>query len=84
MSQGYKFVSIQECEFIRNIKRKCSKIYEKYLPTYYRSHKGPLSFKHIISDIKNDKLFGVDIQVEKDYPKYFQEFPPFSLHVMYI
>ena len=80
LSQVHKYISIQECEFIRNIKRKCSKIYEKYLPSYYRSHKGALSVKNIISDIKKGKLFGVvevDIQVEKDKLKYFQEFPPF-------
>ena len=45
ISQGYEVITIQECEFISQIKPKCSKIYDKYLPSYYQRNKGPLSFK---------------------------------------
>ena len=69
-------ITIQECEFISQIKPKCSKIYDKYLPSYYQRNKGPLSFKKIIKDIKNGRLFGaveVDIRVIPQFIEKFQE-----------
>ena len=80
ISQGYEVITIQECEFISQIKPKCSKIYDKYLPSYYQRNKGPLSFKKIIKDIKNGRLFGaveVDIRVIPQFIEKFQEYPPF-------
>ena len=82
ISQGFKVITIQECEFISQIKLKCNKIYDKYLPSYYQRNKGPLSFNKIIRDIKNGKLFGaleVDIRVIPQFIEKFQEFPRFLL-----
>ena len=72
-------ITIQECEFISQIKPKCNKIYDKYLPSYYQRNKGALSFNKIIRDVKNGKLFRaleVDIRVIPQFIKKFQEFPP--------
>ena len=80
ISKGFKVITIQECEFISQIKPKCNKIYDKYLPSYYQWNKGPLSFNKIIRDVKTGKLFGaleVDIGVIPQFLEKFQEFPPF-------
>ena len=85
ISQGFKVITFQECEFISQIKTKCYKIYDKYLPSYYQRNKGPLSYNKIIRDIKNGKLFSaleVDIRVIPQFIEKFQELPPFFAHVM--
>ena len=79
ISQGYKFVTIQQCQFFSKIKAKCLRFYEHYLPSYYRKNKGGLSESKILTDVKNGRLFGaleVDIQVE-GHEDFFQEYPPF-------
>ena len=84
ISQGFKVITIQECEFISQIKPKCNKIYDKYLPSYYHRNKGPLSFNKIIRDVKTGKLLGaleVDIRVIPQFLEKFQEFPHFFLHM---
>ena len=66
ISQGYMYVSIQECEFLSKIKPHCNKYYDKYLPAYYRKNKGKLSASKILRDVQSNKLFGaveVDIEV---------------------
>ena len=80
ISQGYKFVAIQQCQFISKIKPKCLRFYEHYLPSYYRKNKGDLTHSKILTDVKNGRLFGaleVDIQVEEGHEDFFQEYPPF-------
>ena len=79
-SEGLKYISIQECEFIKNIKSKSLHLYQTYLPKYYISHKGKLSLEQAMADIKSGFLFGaveVDISIEEGYNNKFQEFPPF-------
>ena len=56
ISEGYNVITIQECEFITQIKPKCSKIYDKYLPSYYQKNKGSLSFNKIIKDVEYQPL----------------------------
>ena len=80
ISQGYKFVAIQQCQFISKIKPKCLRFYEHYLPSYYRKNKGDLTHSKILTDVKNGRLFGaleVDIEVEEGHEDFFQEYPPF-------
>ena len=84
ISQGYKFVAIQQCQFISKIKPKCLRFYEHYLPSYNRKNKGGLTHSKILTDVKNGRLFGaldVDIQVEVGHEDFFQEYPPFLLLV---
>ena len=71
-SQGLTLITIQECDFIKNIEPKCLHLYEFYLPPYYITNKGKLSFQQIVTDIKSDRLFGaveVDITIEEGYEK---------------
>ena len=78
--KGYTVVQIAECEFISKIKPHCKELYSKYLPNYFRSNRGSLSFSNICEDIKSNKLFGaveVDIEVNRSYTELFQEYPPF-------
>ena len=35
---GYKYVSIQECIFKRDIKEKCDHLYDLYLPSYFKKN----------------------------------------------
>ena len=73
-------VTIQECEFITQIKPKCNKIYDKCLPSYYQRNKGSLYFNKIIKNVRSGKLFGaleVDISVNPRFIDKFKEFPPF-------
>ena len=80
ISQGYQYVSIQQCQFINHIKPKCDRYYRNYLPSYYRTHRSVLSESKILRDIKNGKLFGaaeVDITVKDGYEDFFSEYPPF-------
>ena len=53
--KGYTVVQIAECEFISKIKPHCNELYSKYLPDYYRSNRGSLSFSKICEDIKSNK-----------------------------
>ena len=80
ISQGYKYISIQECEYLSKIKPLCSKFYQKYLPVYYRKNKGSLTTSKILRDVESNKLFGaveVDIEVKQSHQAQFKEFPPF-------
>ena len=78
--EGLSFISIQQCEFIKNLKPKCLHFYENYLPKYYIKNKGKLTAEQIVYDINMGRLFGVaevDITIKEGYEKYFEEFPPF-------
>ena len=73
-------VTIQECEFITQIKPKCNKIYDKYLLSYYQRNKGSLSFNKIIKDVRSGQLFGaleVDTSVNPKFIDKFKELPLF-------
>ena len=78
-TQGLTYISIQECDFIKNFKTRCSHLYETYLPRYYTTNRGKLTASEIVSDIHSGKLFGaveVDICIDQKHQKYFEEFPP--------
>ena len=80
ISMGYKYVSIQQCDFNKAVKSLCTEYYDHYLPTYYTKNKGSLTENKIKSDIANGQLFGVlevDISVKKEFKEFFSEFPPF-------
>ena len=80
ITQGLKYVSIQECEFIKNLKPKTMSLYNNYLPTYYQKNRSTLSQSVIIEDIRKGLLFGA-VEVEKaindNFYEYFKEYPPF-------
>ena len=68
--EGFTVVSIQECEFIKNIKPKCLHFYQNYLPKYYITNRGKLSSEQIVTDINTGRLYGVaevDITIEEGY-----------------
>ena len=48
----YKVVSFQKCQFINNIKHKCPRIYDNYLPFYNRRNKSGLTMDKTIRDIQ--------------------------------
>ena len=80
---GYKYVSIQQCDFNKAVKSLCNNFYDYYLPTYYTKNKGSLTENKIKSDIANGQLFSiveVDISVKKDSKDYFSELHPFFVH----
>ena len=80
---GYKYVSIQQCDFNKAVKSLCTEYYDHYLPTYYTKNKGSLTGNKIKSDIANGQLFGVvevDISVKEEFKDFFQNFLPF-LHL---
>ena len=86
---GYNYISIQQCDFHKEIKPFCHHFYDEYLPSYYTKNRGSLSESKIKSDIANGQLFGVlevDITVKdefKDLKIFFQNFLPSFLHVGY-
>ena len=86
-NEGLTYISIQECQFIKNIKPMCLHLYKTYLPHYYIANKGKLIPQQIVTDIlKKVSLFGVakvDITIEEGYEKYFEEYPPFFAPAMY-
>ena len=85
ISRGYKVVTIQQCQFINDIKPKCLKFYDNYLPSYYRKNKTALTMNKIITDIIENKLFGVvvvGIHVKDDFNEQFSEYPHFLVPVM--
>ena len=43
ISLGYKYVSMQECLFKRDIKDKCDHLYDSYLPSYYKMNRSILT-----------------------------------------
>ena len=40
ISMGYKYISIQQCDFNKAVKSLCTEYYDHYLPTYYTKNKG--------------------------------------------
>ena len=78
-------ITIQECKFIKQIKPKCNKFYDKYLPSYCQRNKGSLSFNKI-RHVKAGKLFGaleVDIRVKPQFVEKISRISSFfSAHVM--
>ena len=87
LSQGYKVKTIQQCQFINQIKDKCTKLYDKYLPSYFQRNKTSLTESKILKDIKKGSLFGaveVDIWVKEEFKDYFSEYPPFFAPVMFL
>ena len=80
LTQGLKYVSIQECDYMRKVKSKTLSLYNNYLPTYYQKNRSTLSESQIIDDIQNGLLFGaveVDIAINDNLYDYFKEYPPF-------
>ena len=80
ISMGYKYLSIQQCDFNKAVKSLCNDFYDHYLPKYYTKNKGSLTKTKIKSDIANGQLFGVVevvISVKEEFKDYFLEFPPF-------
>ena len=81
---GYKYRSIQQCDFNKDVKPLCHDYYEHYLPRYYSKNKGTLSESKIKTDIAAGHLFGVvevDISVRADFEDFFSEFPPFIVYL---
>ena len=80
ISLGYKYVSIQECIFKRDIKEKCDELYNSYLPSYFKLNRSTLTYEKVIKDIENGTLFGVvevDINVKSEYLKNLKNSLPF-------
>ena len=80
LSMGYNYISIQQCDFNKEIKPFCHELYDEYLPSYYIKNRGSLTESKIRSDIVNGELFGVlevDITVKNEFKEFFSEFPPF-------
>ena len=85
--KGYSIVDIYECVFILTIKSQCEKLYSKYLPSYYQTHKGSISVAKILSDVIKGDLFGcleVDIEVDPEFKSRYEDYPPFLSHVIYL
>ena len=81
---GYKYISIQQCDFNKAVKSLCNEFYDHYLPKYYTKNKGSLTETKIKSDIANGQLSGVvevDISVKQEFKDIFSEFPPFFVPV---
>ena len=75
--QGMNLQTIWECEYKRTVESHIHK--DKYLPTYYLSHKGGLSEEKILCDVQNGTLFGcleVDIEVPAHLREKFAEMSP--------
>ena len=51
ISMGYKYVSIQQCDFNKAVKSLCNDFYDNYLPTYYTKNKGSFTENKIKLDI---------------------------------
>ena len=86
---GYKVVSIQECEYKKDIESEIDEIQDQYLPTFYQENKSTLSEWWILKCIENESLFGLvecDIAVPDEWPRgkerdmspkeYFSEMAP--------
>ena len=81
---GYKYISIQQCDFYKEIKSLYNNLYDHYLPKYYTKNKGPLTERKIKTYIANGQLFGmveVDISVKEEFKNFFQNFHHFSVPV---
>ena len=79
LSMGYKCISIQQCDFNKEIKPFCHEFYNEYLPSYYTRNRGSLTETKIKSDIANGQLFGVlevDISVKDGFKDFVQNFHP--------
>ena len=75
---GYRVEKIRECEYVKHLRPHLS--YDRYLPPYYRNHKGSLSVEKILKDIQQESLFGmveVDVEVPNHLFDYFSEMSPF-------
>ena len=77
---GYNYISIQQCNFNKEINPFCHEFYDEYLPSYYTKNRGALTESKIKSDIFNGQLCGVlevDITVKDEFKEFFFKFPPF-------
>ena len=72
---GYKVVTIQECEFYRDIRPSLPQ-HNKYLPNFKN---GSLKEDEILTLVKNEKMFGMvecDIEVPNHLKDHFSEMCP--------
>ena len=80
LSMGYNYISIQQCDFNKEIKPFCHEFYDEYLPSYYTRNRGSLTESKIKSGIANGQIFEVvevDISIKDEFKDFFSEFPPF-------
>ena len=45
LSMGHNYISIQQCDFNKEIKPLCHEFYDEYLPSYYTKNRGALTDK---------------------------------------
>ena len=72
---GYFVTSIWECEYKKWVEPRVQNVRDRYLPTYYQSHKRALSETEILTDVYHGDLFGmleVDLEVPEVWPSWFQ------------
>lgn len=88
-SVGYTVNSITECYFKKHIAKHCNHIRDRYVPSYYRTHKRPVTQEQILEAVVNGSLYGyveIHTSIPPKWPKglekdistydYFKEYPP--------
>ena len=86
--QGYRVISIWECEFRQLMREKpdLKTQLDSYKPAYYKSYPRAVTETHIVEAILSGKLYGfavVNISVPENLRPMFDSFPPlFANHVV--